>query len=64
MSALRQVLRGYVAMRRGLGYKFVHQEHRLAGFITFMEQRDAAVITTKLALEWATQPPGRHASVL
>ena len=62
MSALRQVLRGYVAMRRGLGYKFVHQEHRLAGFITFMEQRDAAVITTKLALEWATQPPGRHAS--
>ena len=62
MSTLRQALRNYIAMRRGLGYKFVHQEHRLAGFITFMEQRDATVITTNLALAWATQPPGRHAS--
>jgi len=62
MNTLRQSLRDYVAMRRGLGYKFVHPEHRLAGFITFMEQRGAAVITTKLALEWATQPPERHAS--
>lgn len=62
MSVLRQALRDYVSMRRGLGYKFVHQEHQLKGFVTFMDQRDAAVITTKLALEWATQPPGRHAS--
>ena len=62
MSTLRQALGHYVAMRRGLGYKFVHQERRLTSFITFMEQRDAAVITTKLALEWATQPPGRYAS--
>lgn len=62
MSTLRQALRDYLAMRRGLGYKYVHQEHRLAGFITFMEQRDAAIITTKLALEWATLPPGKHAS--
>lgn len=62
MTTLRQALRDYVAMRRGLGYRFVHQERRLASFITFMEQRDAAVITTKLALEWATQPQGRYAS--
>jgi integrase len=62
MNTLRQSLWHYVAMRRGLGYKFVHQEHRLSGFITFMEQRGAAIITTKLALEWATQPLGRHAS--
>lgn len=62
MSTLRQALRDYVAMRRGLGYKFVHQERRLTGFITFMEQRDAAIITTRLALEWATQRPGKHAS--
>jgi len=62
MSVLRQALRDYVSMRRGLGYKFVHQEHQLEGFVTFMDQQNAAVITTKLALEWATQPPGRHAS--
>ncbi len=62
MSTLRQALRDYIAMRRGLGYKFVNQEHRLAGFITFMEERDNAVITTKLALEWATELPGKHAN--
>lgn len=62
MSALQQALRDYIAMRRGLGYKFVHQERRLERFVAFMAQRDATVITTKLALEWATQPPGRHPS--
>lgn len=62
MIILRQALRDYVSMRRGLGYKFVHQEYRLRGFISFMEQRDADIVTTKLALEWATKPPGRHAS--
>ena len=62
MSTLRQALQGYIAMRRGLGYKFNHQAHRLADFIGFMEARDAKVVTIKLALEWATQPPGRHAS--
>lgn len=62
MIALREALRDYVAMRRGLGYKFVHQERRLDCFIKFMEQRATSVITSKLALEWATQPPGRHAS--
>jgi len=62
MSALRQALRDYVAMRQGLGYKFVNQAYRLGGFVTFMNDRDAIVITTKLAFEWATQPPGRHAT--
>ena len=52
----------FLAIRRGLGYKFDHQAHRLAGFIAFMEARDANVVTIKLALEWATQPPERHAS--
>lgn len=62
MTPWRQALRDYLTMRRGLRYKFVHQAHRLTSFITFMEQRNAAVITTELALEWATQPRGRHAS--
>ena len=62
MIALQQALRDYVALRRSLGYKFVHQEQRLSSFIRFMEQQDATVITTKLALEWATLPAGKHAS--
>lgn len=62
MNTLRQVFQDYICMRRGLGYKFVHQEHRLAGFVRFMEEHDATIVTTKLALEWATQSPRRHAS--
>ena len=62
MSALQQVLQDYVSMRQGLGYKFVHQAHRLEGFVTFMAKQDAAVITTRLALKWATLSPGRYAS--
>jgi integrase len=62
MSTLRSSLREYVAMRRGLGCKFQHQEKRLTAFVGFMEERGAAVITRKLALEWATQPPDRRPS--
>jgi integrase len=62
MSALRSALQQYVAMRRGLGYKFQHQERRLMDFVAFMDERDASVITHKLAVEWATLPPDRHSS--
>jgi integrase len=62
MSALRSALHRYVAMRRGLGHQFRAQERRLTDFVTFMEERGATVITHKLALEWATLPPGRHCS--
>jgi integrase len=49
-------------MRQGLGYKFVQPEVRLAGFVTFMEQRGVGVITRDLALEWAMQPINRRAT--
>jgi integrase len=62
MSILRTAVRDYISMRRGLGYKFVQPEVRLAGFVTFMEQRGAAVITRELALEWAMQPINRRAT--
>jgi integrase len=62
MSTLRTALRDYLSLQRGLGYKYVHQERTLTSFTLFMEQRKTAFITTKLALEWATQSPGRHAS--
>jgi integrase len=62
MNPLRQQLREYVSLRRGLGHKFIKQAKSLEGFVTFMEHCDATFITTKVALEWATQSPGKHAS--
>ena len=62
MISLRPALRDYVSMRRGLGYKFKKPAKRLEGFITFMEQSECSVITTNLALKWATRSPGKHAS--
>jgi integrase len=62
MSALRTAFRDYISMRRGLGYKFVLPEVRLAGFVTFMEQRGVSVITRDLALEWSMQPINRRAT--
>ena len=62
MIDLRSALERYLSMRKGLGYKYQHQTRRLADFVFFMEKREAATISTKLALEWATLPPDRHAS--
>ncbi|MEZ5850302.1 MAG: tyrosine-type recombinase/integrase [Hyphomicrobiaceae bacterium] len=62
MSKLRSALEKYLSMRKGLGYKYEHQTRRLAGFVDFMEKHKAKTITTKLALQWATLPPERHAS--
>jgi integrase len=62
MSSLRSALQRYVAMRRGLGHQFRSQERRLTDFVSFMEDRGAAIITYRLALEWATLPPDRRCS--
>jgi integrase len=62
MTILRSALDRYVAMRQGLGYKYERQARRLANFVSFMEARKATTITAKLALDWATLPPNRHAS--
>jgi integrase len=55
---LRCRLGEYLALRRALGFRLVEAEALLTGFVTFLEQRGATVITTSLAVEWATQP--RH----
>jgi integrase len=62
MTDLHSALKRYLSMRKGLGYKYQHQTRRLADFVSFMERREATTITTKLAMEWATLPPDRHAS--
>src|ERR1700674_1475450 len=62
MTSPRSALERYLSMRQGLGYKYHHQTRRLTDFCTFMEKRKATTITTKLAMEWATLPPDRHAT--
>jgi integrase len=62
MTDLRTALKRYLNMRQGLGYKYQHQARRLTDFVSFMEERQAGTITTKLAMAWATSPPDRHAS--
>jgi integrase len=62
MTDLRSALQRYVSMRQGLGYKYQQQARRLADFVSFMEQQGTETITTKLALAWATLPPGRRQS--
>jgi integrase len=57
MSPLEQHLRGYLAVRRALGYKLARAEKLLAQFLAWLDERDQTVITTALALEWATLPP-------
>jgi len=56
MSALSQAVAEYLEMRRGLGYKLEHHGRLLPQFVAFLEQRHASLITTALALEFATEP--------
>jgi integrase/recombinase XerD len=55
VSSLREAAEEYLALRRALGFK-LGQQGRLLQFVAFLEQHDATVITTKLALQWACEP--------
>jgi integrase/recombinase XerD len=56
MSPLAQAVTEYLQLRRALGYKLEHEGRELPRFVEFLEQHDATVITTELALAWAIQP--------
>jgi integrase/recombinase XerD len=56
MTDLRKALVDYLVLRRSLGYKLVTDEHLLGQFLDFLEAADAEVITTVLAISWATLP--------
>jgi hypothetical protein len=58
MTTLRQAVHEYLRMRRHLGFKLHRAGKELLGFIRFMEQHHAPVISQALALTWAQQP--RH----
>jgi integrase/recombinase XerD len=56
MSALSEAVGDYLALRRALGYKLEAHGRVLPQCVEFLEQRQATVITTALALQWATEP--------
>ena len=56
MNTLREAVREYLDMRRGLGFKLHDAGKLLLKFVTFMEQHRASYITPQLALAWAQQP--------
>jgi integrase len=62
MSALRQALGDYLAVRRVLGYRLVRTEKLLAQFLTYLEHHGEERLTTEAALAWATLPPGADRS--
>ncbi len=56
MSAFSDAVDAYLARRRGLGYQLTEHGRVLPQFAAFLEQHNASLITTALALEFATQP--------
>jgi len=62
MSALRQALADYLAVRRVLGYRLVRAEKLLGQFLTYVEDRDENHLTTDTAVAWATLSPEAHRS--
>jgi hypothetical protein len=56
MTALEQHLQGYLAVRRALGYKLARAEKLLTQFLAWLDECGEGVITTELALQWATLP--------
>jgi len=60
MSALRQALADYLAVRRVLGYKLVRTEKLLGQFLTYVEDRGEDHLTIDTAVAWASLSPEAH----
>lgn len=58
MSTIHDALETYLALRRELGAEMRGPAARLRRFVEFLDCQEASVITTELALRWATAPPG------
>jgi integrase/recombinase XerD len=57
VSSLERHLSEYLAVRRAMGYKLARAGKLLPQFTAWMADRDQRVITSGLALEWATCSP-------
>jgi len=54
MSTLLDALENYLALRRGLGSELRDPDAQLHHFVEFLQREGSSVITTELALRWAT----------
>jgi integrase len=50
-------MQDYLEMRRALGFKLQAVGTRLLQFVNFLEKAGAEVVTVRLAIDWAKQPP-------
>ncbi len=55
MKTLRQAVGDYLSLRRGLGFKLKKHEPCLKEFVGFLKKTGRDRITTRLALQFATQ---------
>lgn len=58
MSRLHAAVEDYLTLRRGLGYAAKGTRPLLAGFVAFLDHNGAEVVSTDLAVAWATAPEG------
>ena len=58
MIDLRKALTDYLDLRRSLGFKLEWAEQRISAFLDHLQRAGSPVITTALAVEWATLPQG------
>ena len=56
MSTIHESLETYLVLRRELGSQIRGPAARLRQFVEFLDRERASVITTELALRWATAP--------
>jgi integrase len=56
VTSLRQQLADYLVVRRQFGYALANAEHWLGHFVDYCDAQRADVVTSELALAWATQP--------
>lgn len=62
MTDLRSALDKYMSMRKKVWIQVQAPGPSARRLVAFTEKRKPRIITTKLAMEWATLPPDRHAS--
>lgn len=62
MTELRAALQDYLTVRRALGYKLTQTARLLGQFVAYCEQSGISVITTEVAVAWATLPAGADTS--
>lgn len=56
MSSIHDALESYLTLRRGLGSELKRPGALLHRFVEFLDGEGATVVTTELALRWATEP--------